>query len=248
MTLAVLANEWIPTCSDPGLPPLVRETCFLCKLSVLFHLLLCVPEPLVNLVFLEVELLGEIVDLLSRGCFSLQAFVKLPECVFLALRLARSIGFSLLGGRLLLWGFISWCRLLDHLAILRSLCVGARKCGFSLLIASNFLPLSGLCLSLIITLTSRLGNVRRLWSHRFRRNRLSSWSLGFRFYKCVLTLKGWSSISCWLLSPSIVWRIAADERKVLLNFIVGSRCRSANLAENVIPSNLAWLTWLCKRS
>ena len=247
MTLAILPYEWITTCSYPGLPPLICETRFFGQLSVFVHLLLRVPEPLIDLVLFEVELVGELGDLLAGGCLSLKALVQIPERIFLALRLAGTVGFSLGSGHLLLFCFTCGSSLLGRWTILRSRCVGEGKRRFSLLIGSILLTLSSLCLGLFITLTSSGGSVWGLWNYRFG-DRLSARALVFWLRKCVLNFKCWSSISCWLLSPSIVWRIAADERKVLLNFIVGSRCRSANLAENVIPSNLAWLTWLCKRS
>ena len=59
---------------------------------ILLHLLLRIPEPFIDLVDFEVELVGKLQDLLTRWSFTLQRLVHLPEGVFLALRLTRPIG------------------------------------------------------------------------------------------------------------------------------------------------------------
>jgi hypothetical protein len=65
-------------------------THFASQLGIFVNFLLCVPEPLVNLVFFETQFIGELGDLLSGGGLSLKIFVKLPKGVLLALRFAGS--------------------------------------------------------------------------------------------------------------------------------------------------------------
>ena len=61
------------------------------QLRVLLHLLLCVPEPLVDLILLKVEFLGEVADLVARGSLALQTLVEVPQGVLLALALSRAV-------------------------------------------------------------------------------------------------------------------------------------------------------------
>ena len=58
VTLAILPSVRLSTGSDPGLSPLIRKAGLLGQRRILINLLLCVPEPLVNLILLEIELLG----------------------------------------------------------------------------------------------------------------------------------------------------------------------------------------------
>ena len=52
---------------------------FLCQLLIFFHLLFCVPEPLVNLLLLESERVDKFKDLLSLGRLPSLLFEELPE-------------------------------------------------------------------------------------------------------------------------------------------------------------------------
>ena len=64
---------------------------FLGQPCLFLDLLLCVPEPLVHLVLLQIQLSRQAVDLFPARCLTPQLPVEFPKRVLLALRLASAI-------------------------------------------------------------------------------------------------------------------------------------------------------------
>ena len=96
-------------------------------LGILLHLLLRVPEPLVDLVHFQIQLVRQVQNLLALGSLAVQILIHLPEGVFLALGFARAI-----------------CASID-----RSLSRLRRRtfCAFRLLTAHSALALEGCALT-----------------------------------------------------------------------------------------------------
>ena len=63
-------------------------------LGILLHLLLRVPEPLVDLVDFQIQLVRQVQNLLALGSLAVQILIHLPEGVFLALGFASAISAS----------------------------------------------------------------------------------------------------------------------------------------------------------
>ena len=64
-----------------------RHIHLVCYGSVLLDLLLRVPEPFVDLIDFQVQLLCYLIDLLPGRSLTTELFIKFPELIFLALRL-----------------------------------------------------------------------------------------------------------------------------------------------------------------
>ena len=98
-----------PASSGPGLSlAFAREADLLCELCVFLDLLLGVPEPLVDLILFQIELLAQLGDLLTRWSLTFQSLIQVPKSIFLALGLPCAVSllrsscgffcFSLAGG------------------------------------------------------------------------------------------------------------------------------------------------------
>lgn len=85
--MAILSNERALTGLLPGLPSDfgIGETSLLSQCRIFLYFLLSVPEPLVDLILLKVQLIREVCDLLSRRRLTFQILIQIPKCIFLAL-------------------------------------------------------------------------------------------------------------------------------------------------------------------
>ena len=170
MARTILACEWQSTGLLPRLPFYfaIREARLIGNLSVFLYLLLCVPEPLINLIFLQVKLIWETCNLLSRWCISLKLLVKFPKSVLLALGLTSTVSFPLFSGLFLCC--LRGCAVLfgrRGRARLRPLYGLVGKRGFILIWSGQILPLQGLGLGFLVTFTGRIWGLRRYSLHWF---------------------------------------------------------------------------------